>query len=529
MREHFKGEEQAILKLYEDAIDTIVSEIDDARAIGLRDTDEYVQGLQDRYWELYDALEDMRNSYTENAKSATDELIKLRKDMIKDSIKAEKDANSERLKNLKEFYKKQKELLKEADDEEKYLKEQEKKRKAVTDVQMELDRLSYDNSAWAQKRRLELEEELAKAQEELSEFEKDHALEIAQNQLDELYEKQETAYNQQNDLLDEKLNNAKALYDQALSDVREGSIDLYNEMIEYNNMYGDGISQTIVDKWNEAYEALNDYANLYGKTYNDINLANATGYDQSEKSKNNAAGSWDTHPISDGGTSVVSSSGSEEERKVTNPYGKPSELTMPKAGYYYKGYTGNGVRAIQHALNELGYNVTADGAETTYYGPKTYDAMAKFKQDYGLVSYYNGNYGPGTAEKLRELGYASGTKNAKSGLHRIDERGDEYVFESSNGNRYRMFSGGEKVLNANATNFLYQFATSGGKILTDLIKSSFSHSDFDNINNARSIGEVTMGDIIINGNADQRTVSQIRREQREGVDYLLTQFAKLNR
>lgn len=526
MREHFKGEEQAILKLYQDAIDSIKEEIDEARAIGLRDTDEYLQGLQDRYWTLYDALEDMRNSYTENAKSATDELISLRKDMIKQDLKAEKDANNERIKNLKEFYKKQKELLKNADDEEKYLKEQAQKRKSVTDIQMELDRLSYDNSAWAQKRRLELEEDLAKAQEDLMEFEKDHALDVAQNQLDELYEMQEAAYNQQNDLLDEKLNNAKALYDQALNDVREGSIDLYNEMIEYNNIYGDGISQTIVDKWNEAYEALNDYANLYGKTYNDISLSNATGYNQAEKSDHNAAGSWDTHPISDKGTSVVAPS-EPEQPKTTNPYGKPSELSMPKAGYYYKGYTGNGVRAIQHALNELGYNVTADGEETTYYGKKTYAAMAQFKQDYGVVSYYNGNYGPGTAEKFKELGYASGTKNAGRGIRRIDERGDEYVFESSNGNRYRMFSGGEKVLNAKATNFLYQFATSGGKILTDLIASSIGRSGFDNITNSKSIGEIAMGDIIINGNADQRTVSQIRREQRDGIDYVLTQFAKL--
>ena len=46
--------------------------------------------------------------------------------------------------------------------------------------------LEYDDSAWAQKRKLELAEELSDAQKELKDFERDHALEVAQEELDKL-------------------------------------------------------------------------------------------------------------------------------------------------------------------------------------------------------------------------------------------------------------------------------------------------------------------------------------------------------
>ena len=536
MREHFKGEEQAILQIYHEAIDSIQAEIDDARAAGLTDSDDYVQELQDRYWSLIEAVEDMEEEYVKNVESSTDKLIDIRQRMIKQEIKDEQDALKKRLSNLKDFYAKQKDLLQDSYDDEKYIKEQTEKRKSVTDIQMELERLSLDNSAWAQKRRLELSEELAKAQEELDEFEKDHALDMAKEQLDEMYELQEAAINERVDLLDEKLDYAKGIYDQALADIQNGSVELYEKMIEYNARYGDGISDTIVSTWEDAYAALQDYYSLYNENYKGINLGNATNYSTS--------GSWDTSSISDKGTSV----------KETSAYpsnNKSGQWKQNSNGWWYEYNNGEYPTDTWENIDNQWYHFNSSGYMQTgwvksngywYYLNSDGTMMTSNWLKYGNKWYYlgkNGQMATGTQtidgktyhfnSSGAWLGYATGTKNALSGLHRVDEHGDEYVFESSNGNRYRMFSGGEKVLNAKATNFLYQFATSGGKILTDLIKSSFSHSDFDNISTTRSIGEIVMGDIIINGTPDQRTVSQIRREQREGVDYLLTQFAKLNR
>lgn len=125
-------------------------------------------------------------------------------------------------------------------------------------------------------------------------------------------------------------------------------------------------------------------------------------------------------------------------------------------------------------------------------------------------------------------GYASGTDNATKGLHAFDENGSEYIFSSSNGSKYRLFSSGEKVLNASAANFLYRFANSGGKIIKDIVEKAYAGA----VSGIRGVGQsnnVVMGDIIINGNANEKTVSEIRRVQREGINTILKEFSKLKR
>jgi len=123
-------------------------------------------------------------------------------------------------------------------------------------------------------------------------------------------------------------------------------------------------------------------------------------------------------------------------------------------------------------------------------------------------------------------GYANGTSSATRGLHEFDERGTEYIFESSNGRRYKMFSGGEKVLNARATDFLYKFANSGGKVLADMVSMAKSPVP-QNIGSTNQIFEIRAGDVVIHGGATERTVSEIRRAQRENVDYILKEFGRL--
>ena len=126
-------------------------------------------------------------------------------------------------------------------------------------------------------------------------------------------------------------------------------------------------------------------------------------------------------------------------------------------------------------------------------------------------------------------GYASGTRSATPGIHKMFENGDEFEFRSSDGNRYRVFSGGEKVLNAQATNFLYDFATSGGQILSNIFSDLLKAFSISNISKPSQPVQLSTGDIIIQGNANDRTVSEIRRAQREGIDYILKEFTRLNK
>lgn len=122
-------------------------------------------------------------------------------------------------------------------------------------------------------------------------------------------------------------------------------------------------------------------------------------------------------------------------------------------------------------------------------------------------------------------GYASGTNNATAGIHRVDENGIETIFQSADGQRYRMFSSGEKVLNASASDFLYKFANKGRDILNKLFNGT-SHS-YNNVNPGVIANNIQQGDIIIQGNADRATISEIRRAQRENLEQMLKQLNRL--
>ena len=267
-----------VANMYQKMLDEINRALEIAFARGLDENDDYVQYLQNQWYNYYDNLKEAREDAQDDAMDAVDDLVQYRIKMLKQYIKNEVDALKERLSNLKDFYSKQKDLLKDVADTEDYLDEQAEKRKSVTDIESQLAMLDLDNSAWAQKRRAKLKEELADAQKELNKFERDHAIEVASDQLDAAYEVQERAINARIDELNDLADNPKALYDRALADVRNNSVALYEEMIEFNNKYGDGIKETVVDMWEQAYISLKNYAELYHEFYNGINLVNATGY-----------------------------------------------------------------------------------------------------------------------------------------------------------------------------------------------------------------------------------------------------------
>lgn len=403
------GNEREIINYYNRIITKIDAEIAAARARGLNDDDDYIQELLEQKWDYADEIADIEEEITENAKDAVDELVDYRVDMLKQEIEDHKDALNDKLDTLKDFYDEQKQMLQDSYDEEKYLEEQNEKRRSVSDIKDELEQLRFDNSAAAEKRKLELQEELKAAEKDLSDFEKDKALQDAMDLLDKQYEQQEKDIQSQIDELDAKLNDPNALFNQALSDIKHNTAELYGEMVAYNNAHGDGNPETIKEMYDSAKESLDQFLKTFGEAYKDILL--------------------------------VSSSSSA----VT--------------------------------------------------------------------------------------GYASGTSHATKGVHELFEGGkDEYVYQTKDGHRYKMFSGlGDKVLNASATDFLYKFANNGEAFMTNMIKSLFGSLSPTSLIRSPGTVSVSTGDIVIQGNADSATVSEIRRAQRENVNHILREFVKLNR
>lgn len=507
MRENYDGESDKIISMYEKLMKDVEKEIAAARAQGLDDTDDYIQELQKKWQGYYDSVTDIRESAEEDAKDAIDELVDYRIDMIKQEIEDEKDALDKKLDYLKEFYDKQKEMLQDQYDEEKYLEEQSEKRKTVTDLKSELAMLENDDSAWAQKRKLELQEELATAEDDLGDFEDEHALDMALDALDNAYNAQEAQIQAEMDALDERLNDPEALFNQALNDIKTNTGNLYQEMLEYNRKHGTGNDEDVKDKYEDAYKALLEYEDVYGEPYKGIVLPNSTNY----KPEN---GSWDDSKIS--GTNPDNQPKEEpkkeepkkEEPKNTAPsLSKGSTITVKKSATHF-GSKSNGVRMA---------SFVPGGSYTVYQTSGNQVLIGR-----------NGVY-TGWINKSDIVGYAKGTKNATAGLHSLDELGSEYLFTSTDGNKYRVLSSGDKVLNARATDFLYEFANGGGEILEKIIKSAFGTSLFDHIQPVVNHNEIDMGDVIVQGSATQQTVSEIRRAQRDNLTEMLKSLNKLNK
>lgn len=528
MRSNFTSETPKVLKLYEGLVKDVQDEIARARGLGLDDTDNYIQELQNKWWSYTKSIKEIRDSVTKDAKSNLQSLIDFRIKMIEreneEEVKEQKDTLNKRLEQLKEFYDKQKKLLDDQNKEESYLEEQAEKRKELARINAEMNQLEHDDSAWATRRKLELASEYTDAQKELDKFEKDHALETAKEKLDELYEQQASAIERELELVEEKQMTAKELYDQALNDIKNGSVQLYEDMIEYNNVYGDGIAENITEMWEDAYKALDNYRALFGEHYKDVELANATKYEEPKES-------WDKHVVSGTAPSASTNNPNASTSKPSGSSNKPSSsaTSTPKPSGTTTGNTSTNKPSLAR-----GGQVTVKKS-ATHFGSKSRNARMLSFVPGGSYTVYetagnqvligrNGVY-TGWINKKDIVGYARGTRNAIPGLHAINEEGYEHIFESKSGDKYKLFSGGEKVLNAQATEFLYDFALKGAKGMLGGLAL--------NGNDANGLGdkpfEIKTGDINIYGDTNERTVSEIRRAQRDGVSDMLKEFARLRR
>lgn len=125
--------------------------------------------------------------------------------------------------------------------------------------------------------------------------------------------------------------------------------------------------------------------------------------------------------------------------------------------------------------------------------------------------------------------HAAGTPNAHGGWAVTQENGPEAILRRAGG-LFTLLNPGDKVLNADATNFLYAFANNPGAILASSMSSLLSRNSLTPAYagmSGNSTINIDTGDVIIQGNADEKTVSEFRREKRKLVNEILQEFKKL--
>lgn len=495
---------------------------------GKDNNDKNVQEQQKTWWAYYKDRQKREEETTKNAKSAAKELIDYRIKMLKQELSKEKETLNSRLSAIKDFYSKQKELLQDQANEDKYLDEQAEKRKKVSDLEIQLAQLEYDKSAWAQKKKLELAQELYEAQKELDDFEKDHALQVTKDKLDAIQELQEKELNDQIDAIEETSSSEAELYQRALADIQNGGQSLYESMVEYNNQNGTGNPEDIAEMWDDAYTSLKKYREMFGEYYKDIKLA--YGHDTSP-------GVVDISKIDAGENPVEPDLKPKEPEKVVTPtvapvqqqqQSKPAAKADPVQGQKVRIKSGGKLATNSYASPTLTPASWVIGKDL--YVQAVYNDGRAAPYHIGTTSNINDGSGTwvGWVNKWQLEGYALGTKSATPGIHRINENGDEALFKTSDGGTYRLFSGGEHVFSAGATGFLHEFADNPIGVLAQLLDNIRGGVGAEIKNNNMS-QNISLGDIYIQGNATEKTISEIRREKRAEMDYMLKELGRLSK
>ena len=169
------------------------------------------------------AQEQAEKQAQKNYQSALDDMINRRANQIKKANQDARDAQSDNLSDqidaLQDFYDKQIEMLEDEAEYEDYIKNQKEKRKNIADIEAALAQLELDDSAAAQKRKLQLRQQLAEKTEELNEFERDHARDTVKRQLEDERDAKIDALNEQLDAVRSYTEDEYAIRQQATQDI----------------------------------------------------------------------------------------------------------------------------------------------------------------------------------------------------------------------------------------------------------------------------------------------------------------------
>ena len=208
--------------------------------------------------------------------------IKDQKQSEIDLMNTQKENSQTRLDELNAQIDKQKEAIQLLDETAKHEDELADKNKSVSTIQTALTDSQLDTSSKGKAKTLLLKEDLVKAQNELSTFQKDYALSQETAQLDQEAQNAQASYDAEAANLDSKialvqayLDNQGLLISDAMTVLNGMNESVLQNMIDNNKLNGDSISTTIVSAWNEAKDAVLSYSNSLSvlDAYNSLQAA----------------------------------------------------------------------------------------------------------------------------------------------------------------------------------------------------------------------------------------------------------------
>ena len=375
-----------------------------SNAISLLNTELYNGNIsQEQYNEEMQEYKSAQQDAISSVKEYRDAIV----DLIKDGINAETDA-------MQKLVDKRKEDLQAQKDAADYAKSLRDQTSTINKIQAQITALEGDDSASAQAQLRNLKNQLREEQMNLQDMQDDHRYEELINGYDAAMEQFEAIQNAEIENLETSLDAQNQAIQTMLGVAKEQYQTVYNELNHIAEVYGFKLSSDLSDPWKNAQNAAQAYKEAVDKVIAEISV---------NVSK--------LPSLSTGTADVTYAENVDPSRPTPEPQAPATKTPAASStagmvsgiGPMLRvGSRGDSVKALQSALNQMGYNAgNVDGI----FGNNTKNAVVRFQRDNGISA--DGIVGPNTKQKFAIHGYARGTKKANSGLAYTDENGSELI------------------------------------------------------------------------------------------------------
>ena len=338
--------------------------------------------------------------------------------------------------------------------------------KNIADIQRKLAALSIDNSASARAERARLQAELAEAEQELQDTYYDRSISNQTDALDAELEHFQETKDTEIEKLEEYLENTELVVSDSLATIQANTSTVYQTLTQMGNEYGLSIAEALTSPWKEGEYAIQSYtekfklnmsatveelkaiaaehnaimAELEGVGTSSVGTVNSNATNYTAAAKATASSGNSSSNSSTSSSSSSSSANSKQDTGETYPYGKASSTS----GNIKQGAQGKHVKAIQYALNQLGYGNSGTKSVDGIFGSGTTKAVKAFQKAMGMSA--DGIVGTKTRSKFKAKGYAVGTTGVDEDQWAIiDELGEELVMHAQNGKLAYMTKGSTVV------------------------------------------------------------------------------------
>lgn len=408
----------------------------------------YLEGIAGDFEDAQDALSDIEDSITEIINQQLEErvdFIETMRDLLVEQYQKRIDELSSLNDTINDSNQKILDGISESIELERQIRDNTKTEEDIADKEARLAYLRRDTSGANDLEIMQLEEELANMREGYSDTLIDQEIDRLAKQNDEAAEARQRQieimqaqldYWQSSDYFNNLIesmdkNEATALWKELKDFEYKTEAEKIALMKEFNEFWNrgsagskelaaadsmyQGTQYTLTDakgntytvSWNgTAWVGTDKNGNTFSISQSDIDGANID-----DKTLTTSLDLTNGNP---GGDGSGGGTGGSTQPTETYPYGKASETS----GNIKQGAKGNAVKAIQYALNKLGYGNSGTSSVDGIFGPKTTEAVKAFQKAMDIKQ--DGIVGNRTREKFRAKQYLTGGLADYTGLAWLD-------------------------------------------------------------------------------------------------------------